>query len=53
MFQWVMAILLVILLVGFLPVWPFNSQRTWGWWPSSIFGILFFIFIVALLMEVF
>ncbi len=53
MFRWVMAILLIMLLIGFLPVMPYNSRRTWGWWPSSIFGILLFIFIIALLLEVF
>lgn len=53
MFTWVMAILLVILIIGFLPVWPYNADRTWGWWPSSIFTVLMFVFIVALLLEVF
>lgn len=53
MFRFVMAILLIVLLIGFLPVWPYNAEREWGWWPSSIFAILLFVFIVALLMEVF
>jgi hypothetical protein len=53
MFRWLIAILLVVLLVGFLPVMPYNSRRTWGWWPSGIFAILFFIFILALLRGAF
>jgi len=53
MFRFIMAILLVILLIGFLSIWPYNAKREWGWWPSSIFAILLFIFIVALLQGVF
>lgn len=53
MFRLIMAILLIFFLIGFLPFWPYNARRTWGWWPSSIFAILLFVFIVALLLEVF
>ena len=52
MFNLILAIVLILLLVGFFPFWPYNARRTWGWWPSSIFAILLIIFIVAVLFEV-
>jgi hypothetical protein len=33
-------------------LWPFNSHRKWGWWPSSIFSFLLFIFVVALMLDI-
>ena len=53
MFRIVMAILLVVLLIGFLPIWPYNAKREWGWWPASIFAIMLFIFLAALLQGAF
>lgn len=50
MLTWIIAILIIIFLIGFLPVMPYNASRTWGWWPSGIFGFLLVVFIVALLL---
>jgi hypothetical protein len=40
-------ILLIVLLVGALPSWPYS--RGWGYYPSGILGIVLLILVVLLL----
>lgn len=39
-----LLVLLVLLLVGALPSWPYS--RGWGYYPSGLFGIVLVILIV-------
>ena len=41
-------ILLIILLVGATPTWPYS--RGWGYYPSGALGIILVVLIVLLLM---
>ena len=42
-----LTLLLVLLLIGALPAWPYS--RSWGYAPSGFFTLVFVIFIVLLL----
>ena len=46
-----LLIVLILLLVGALPSWPYSSG--WGYYPSGGLGIVLVIIIVLLLMEEF
>ncbi|HYD00860.1 MAG TPA: DUF3309 domain-containing protein [Phycisphaerales bacterium] len=48
MLQLIIIILLVLLVVGLLPTWPYSSG--WGYYPSGGVGIIALIVIVALLL---
>jgi len=41
-------IVLVVLLIGSLPTWPYS--RAWGYYPTGGFGILVLILILWLLL---
>ena len=41
-------ILLVIVLVGALPAWPYSAS--WGYMPSGVLGLIFIILLVLLLL---
>jgi hypothetical protein len=43
----VLLILLVLLLVGALPAWPYS--RSWGYYPSGGLGLVVVILLVLLL----
>ena len=43
----ILLIILVLLLVGAIPSWPYS--RGWGYGPSGIVGVLVIILIVLLL----
>jgi hypothetical protein len=43
----VLVILLVLLLLGALPVWPYS--RSWGYTGSGILGVLLLLVILGLL----
>lgn len=43
----ILLILLILLLVGALPSWPYS--RGWGYYPSGISGVLLIVVIVLLL----
>jgi hypothetical protein len=47
--QLILAIVLIILLLGVLPLWPYSS--TWGYWPGGGVFLLLLIVIVVLLMN--
>jgi len=44
----ILIIVLVLLLIGALPTWPYS--RTWGYYPSSGLTAVLIILIVLLLM---
>ena len=43
-----LAILLILLLVGALPTWPYSSG--WGYYPSGVVGVLLIVLLLMLLM---
>lgn len=45
-----LLILLVLLLVGGAPAWPYS--RSWGYGPSGIVGFLLLLVLVLLLFDV-
>ncbi|MDI6854096.1 MAG: DUF3309 family protein [Deltaproteobacteria bacterium] len=44
----ILIILLILLLIGALPTWPYSSG--WGYYPSGGIGIILLIIIILLLM---
>jgi hypothetical protein len=44
----ILIILLVLLLIGALPTWPYSSG--WGYYPSGGVGLLVLILIILVLM---
>lgn len=44
----VLLIILIVLLVGALPSWPYSSG--WGYYPSSGLGLVLIIILVLVLM---
>jgi hypothetical protein len=44
----IIIILLVLLLLGALPTWPYSSA--WGYYPSSGLGLLLLIVIILALL---
>ena len=44
----ILLIILILLLVGALPSWPYSSG--WGYWPSGGLGLVLLILIILLLM---
>jgi Protein of unknown function (DUF3309) len=43
----VLLIILVILLLGAVPTWPYS--RGWGYWPSGGIGLILIIVLILLL----
>jgi hypothetical protein len=46
----ILLIILVILLLGAVPVWPYS--RSWGYWPSGLLGTLLIIVLILVLAGV-
>jgi len=44
----ILIIILVLLLIGALPSWPYSSG--WGYYPSSGLGLVLLILVVLMLM---
>lgn len=44
----ILLIILVILLIGALPTWPYSGG--WGYYPSSGLGVIVVVLIVLLLV---
>lgn len=40
-------VLLILLLIGALPSWPYS--RGWGYYPSGLLGLVFLIVVIMLL----
>ena len=47
--QTLLIIILILLLLGALPMWPYSSG--WGYYPSGGLGLLVVILIVVLLVR--
>lgn len=47
----ILLIILIILLLGAVPTWPYS--RNWGYGPSGGLGLLVLIVIILLLLRVF
>jgi hypothetical protein len=43
----ILLIILVLLLIGALPAWPYSSG--WGYWPSGGLGLILLIVIILAL----
>lgn len=43
-----LLIVLILLLVGALPTWPYSAR--WGYGPSGVLGLVLVIILVLLLM---
>jgi hypothetical protein len=41
-----LIILLVLIMLGALPTWPYS--RSWGYYPSGLFGTVLIIMIILL-----
>ena len=46
--RFILLIILILLLLGALPTWPYSTG--WGYYPSSGLGLVALIVIVLLLM---
>jgi hypothetical protein len=43
-----LLVILVLLLIGALPTWPYSSG--WGYTPSGLFGAIVLVLLVMMLM---
>ncbi|HWX42002.1 MAG TPA: DUF3309 family protein [Blastocatellia bacterium] len=46
----ILLILLVLLLIGALPAWPYS--RSWGYYPSGGLGLILVILLILFLIGV-
>jgi hypothetical protein len=46
----ILLIVLILLVVGAVPSWPYS--RSWGYGPSGILGVLLIVLIVLMLFSV-
>jgi hypothetical protein len=44
----ILLIILILLLIGAIPSWPYS--RGWGYGPSGILGVVLLIIVILLLM---
>jgi hypothetical protein len=44
----ILLIILILLLVGALPSWPYS--RSWGYGPSGLLGVVLVVLVVLLLL---
>ncbi len=47
--QTILLIILVILLLGALPTWPYSAD--WGYYPSGGLGLLLLVLVVVLVVR--
>ena len=48
-FKTVLAIVLIVLLIGVLPTWPYSAG--WGYYPSGGIGLVLIVLLVLLLAR--
>lgn len=46
--QTILLILLVLLVIGALPSWPYSSG--WGYYPSGLLGVVLIVLLVVMLL---
>ncbi len=44
----ILLIILILLLIGALPAWPYSSG--WGYWPSGGLGLIVLIVVLLVVM---
>lgn len=49
MLRLVLIVILILLLLGTLPAWPYSSG--WGYYPSGGLGLILLIVIIVLLVD--
>ncbi|KTC78771.1 DUF3309 family protein [Legionella cincinnatiensis] len=49
MMNLILFIILIVLLIGLLPSWPYSSG--WGYYPSGGVGLILLILIIVLLVR--
>jgi hypothetical protein len=47
MLTWILLIVLILLLLGALPVYPYS--RRWGYYPSGLLTVIVIILVILLL----
>jgi Protein of unknown function (DUF3309) len=50
MFGLLLLVLLILLVMGAVPAWPYS--RGWGYGPSGILGVLLLVLLVLMLFSV-
>ncbi len=45
----ILIIILILLLIGALPTWPYSAGWGYGYYPSGLFGLLLVVVIILLL----
>lgn len=48
MLSTILLILLILILLGALPTWPYSAG--WGYGPSGVLGLVLIIFLILLLL---
>ena len=48
-FRKVLAVVLIVLLIGALPTWPYSAG--WGYYPSGGIGLVLIVLLVLLLAR--
>ena len=48
-FRTVLAVVLIVLLIGVLPTWPYSAG--WGYYPSGGIGLVLIVLLVLLLAR--
>lgn len=51
MIGWILLIILVLLVLGAIPTWPYS--RDWGYYPSGVLGLLLLVLLVLILLGLF
>jgi hypothetical protein len=51
MLGWILLIILILVLLGALPTWPYS--RSWGYAPTGIVGVLLVIVVILLILGIF
>lgn len=46
----VLLIILILILIGALPTWPYSAHLNWGYYPSGGVGILLVIVLILILL---
>jgi hypothetical protein len=46
----IVAIILLFLLIGLLPTWPYSSGWGYGYYPSGIVGLLLIVLVLLLVL---
>jgi hypothetical protein len=45
----ILLVILILILIGVLPAWPYS--RGYGWGPSGIVGTLLVVLLILIVME--